>query len=292
MSENNFLSAKDLINEKILRDIILFLLLFFLILNQGWENLLLLLFPLVTFSFALFFNILGANKWRTEFKSSQLLYNPLGSEKKNGNRLNFSTLFQLILIFWIGHESIFHPQLIEGYSLYFMTIFVFIYSFGFCWIFLDLWKYARTELIFGTLTYEEAKLNKNNLDYVLSFLKVKNFKRINHINVAFLLLINILNILFSYLAAYGNFLAFDYVLPGTGIESSDPVNLTLITYMTLIIPPLLMVFLFMVVYKDINEIKSDKLQNVLAPLPKNVQLKISENLKLVNSKIRLENKIE
>ena len=146
MSEEKDLSVRDLLNEHIVRDLILFLLLFFLVMNQEWENVLLLIFPLVSFSFSFVFSIINANKWRTEFESSHLIYNPLGSEKRISERLQFCTLAQLILLFWIGAESFYRPQLMDDYYFYFISVFVFLYTFGFFWMFLDMWKHGRTEI--------------------------------------------------------------------------------------------------------------------------------------------------
>ena len=71
MSEDNnnnfYLSIKDLINETLGRDLIIFSFLFLLVITQVWENISLLLFPLITFAFSVFFRIVNTNKWRTEF---------------------------------------------------------------------------------------------------------------------------------------------------------------------------------------------------------------------------------
>jgi len=110
MSEHNikefFLPFRNLIRESLIRDIIIFTFIFILTNTQGWDGIFLILFPLITFGFSLFFRIINTNKWRTEFENSLIIYNPLGLESKHANRLFFSALFQLILIFWIGAESL------------------------------------------------------------------------------------------------------------------------------------------------------------------------------------------
>ena len=137
--KDHYLSLKDLISESLLRDLTLFSFLFLLIIAQAWDNIFLLLFPMVTFAFSLFFRIISGNKKRTEFQNSLIVYNPFGLERKNANRFFFSSLFQLILIFWLGAESLYNSHEVEGYYPYFIGIFIFSYTFGFYWIFIDIY---------------------------------------------------------------------------------------------------------------------------------------------------------
>ncbi|GAI87830.1 unnamed protein product [marine sediment metagenome] len=128
MSEDNnnfYLTIKDLINETLIRDLVIFSFLFLLVITQVWENITLLLFPLVTFAFSIFFRIININKWRTEFENPTIAYNPLGLEKKHANRLFFTALFQLILIFWLGAESLYNPHIIDSYFPYFSGLLIF-----------------------------------------------------------------------------------------------------------------------------------------------------------------------
>ena len=119
-NNNHYLSLKDMISESLLRDSILFTFLFLLILTQWWENILLLLFPLFTFTFSLFFRILSSNKLKTEFNNSLIIYNPLGLERKSANRFFYCTLFQLILLFWIGGESLYNSHIVQNYFSFFL----------------------------------------------------------------------------------------------------------------------------------------------------------------------------
>ena len=158
MSENNYISSRELISESLIRDVILFLFLFLLVLAQDWDNIFLLLFPLIMFSFAVFFKILYTIKNSAKLDNSYIIYNPLGSEKVYSHRLNFCALLQLLLLFWFGAESLYHPQLIGNYFIYFISIFIFLYTFGFNWIFFDLWEYSKIEI----LTEENSKGNLQN----------------------------------------------------------------------------------------------------------------------------------
>ncbi|MHA2183040.1 MAG: hypothetical protein ACXAAH_16605, partial [Promethearchaeota archaeon] len=139
MSEDNikefFLPLRVLATESFIRDVIIFTFLFILVNTQGWNDIFLLIFPIVTFGFSLFFRIINSNKWRTEFENSFIIYNPMGLERKHANRLMFSALFQLILLFWLGAESLYNPHVVEGFFLYFNLLFFFLFSFGFLWIF-------------------------------------------------------------------------------------------------------------------------------------------------------------
>ena len=54
----------------------------------------------------------------------------------------------------------------------------------------------------------------------------------------------------------------------------------------LIISPTLSVYFLIMNYKFINNISIDKLNKIIEPLPKNLQIKIIENLKSLNKSIK------
>ncbi|MEJ2279497.1 MAG: hypothetical protein P8Y70_17405 [Candidatus Lokiarchaeota archaeon] len=81
MSEDNYLSVREIFNEALIRDVILFVSLFIFSITQNWDNIFLFIFPLISFGFALFFRILSTNKWRLFIKENMMIYNPMGSEK-------------------------------------------------------------------------------------------------------------------------------------------------------------------------------------------------------------------
>lgn len=292
MSSKNKLEFKDLISESLLRDLILFSFLFVLVIAQDWDNILLLLFPLITFVFALFFKIIDTIRHKSKIKNSLIIYNPLGSEKISSNRLIFSTFFQLILLFWFGAESLYHPQLIDNYYIYFISIFIFLYTFGFYWIFIDSWKYSKIELITENKNDRDSQEIPENLDNVISFLKIKNFKIISIINLLVFIILNALNIIFAYLTINKLMSGFEYNLPGTGFENSEPIVLSFIIYGIIATPPLITIFFLIINYKDINNFNREKLNSLLKSLPKSTQNKIIENLILLNedfkNKLRLE----
>ncbi|MHA2281282.1 MAG: hypothetical protein ACXAC5_10555 [Promethearchaeota archaeon] len=300
MSEDNitefFLPFRDLIRESVIRDIIIFTFIFILVNTQGWDNIFFLLFPLITFAFSLFFRIINTNKWRIEFENKPIIYNPLGLERKHANRLMFSALFQLILLFWIGAESLYNPHLVGGYFLYFNLLFFFSFSFGFFWIFIDLWKYSRIEIISDEIPNEKPssyKSNHNtNNDNVLSFLNTKNFRKISIINFLVFIILNILHLLLTLLLLIDFSPGIPFNLPGTGSMGSEPITITLLFYIILIFSPLLATVSLILTYRDINKINRDNLEKIIKTLHPNIQIKIIENLKALNNKIRDQLQIE
>ncbi|UCD00776.1 MAG: hypothetical protein JSV23_07770 [Promethearchaeota archaeon] len=289
-TEDHYLSLKDILSESLLRDLVLFTFLFLLIITQTWDNILLLLFPLITFAFSLFFRIICSNKKRIEFQNSLVIYNPLGLERKNANRLFFSSLFQLILIFWLGAESLYNPHLVEGYYPYFTGIFIFSYTFGFFWIFIDLWKYSRLEILTKHLKdeitqYDDSQFS-NDLRNVISFLKLKNFKIFSFAVFIIFIILNIINVIILLLLNYDS-IGILLFLPGSQI-----MTLSFMFYGFLVISPTLTAILLILNYMATNNFSREKLDSIIEPLPRNMQIKIIENLKALNSKIKEQLKSE
>lgn len=281
MSEKNnkqeFLLLRELLNESLLRDLIIFVIFYLFILAQSWENIFLLLFPLITYIFSLFFRLINANKWRLSIYDNTITYNPLGLEKKHANRLIFTTVLQLILLFWIGGESYYHPQLIQTYDFFFNIIFNFIYTFGFYWILIDIWKYSK-------ITIETKSSIEGNSEILVNKLDLKNFKLIYLVNLATFILLNILNLVIVTLIEINNFPGITYTLPGTGIESSLPLKISLYSLLIVVVSPLIAILLFYLIYKKISNINPSELIEELQLLPESEQNKLIETLKNINNK--------
>ncbi len=81
-------------------------------------------------------------------------------------------------------------------------------------------------------------------------------------------------------------------MPGTGSGGSEPITVSFITYAILIISPALSAVFLVLNYKGINNINIDKLNEILKTIPKNIQIKILENLKTLSSKIKDQLKTE
>jgi hypothetical protein len=238
---------------------------------QTWDNIFLLLFPLISFGFSLFFKIINTNKLSLEIEGIQITYNPLGLEKKHANRLNFITFFQLILLFWIGGESLYHPQLIDTYNLFFNLAFIFSFTFGFFWILTDVWKFAQITI----------RLNDGDL---ISPLKWKVYRMLTIINLVLFVLINSLNLIFTVFLENNAFLRFTHSLPGTGIESSLPLRISIIPFITIWISPTITILLLFIVYKSLNNITLSDLRKSFEEMPNEKRKLIVKNFEKINKK--------
>lgn len=278
MSENNsekdFLKLREILSESILRDVILFTILYLFILAQSWTNIFLLLFPIITFSFSLFFRTINSNKHRILLESNIIVYNPLGLEKKHANRLNFTSILQLVLLFWIGAESYYHPQLIEIYDLFFNLCYPFFFTFGFFWILIDIWKYSKITI----------ELNDDDPEKLLSFLNVQKFKLLSVVNLGSFILLNFLNILFTLFLENSNLLGFSHFLPGTGVENSLPLELPITYFFIIWMSPLIACLLLFLIYKDINNFNRTEFSNYLNELPEKSRNRLIQNFGDINKK--------
>lgn len=296
MKQEEYINLRSFLSEKIVRNLVIFSFLFLLTIGQGWDNIFLFLFPLITFAFSLVFSIIAQNKYLTQFSQSYINYNPLGAEIKHANRLNFCALLQLIVLFWYGSESLYHPQLVDNYYLYFMILFIFLYTLGFYWIFIDLWKYSRIEIIlhdidFSTEVWESEEMTEK-LEYLLSYLNLKEFKTFSALSFLTFFLCNIVNLVFTFLIQFEIIEGYSYSLPGTGIENSEPIIISIILILILIIPPLIAFLFFFKSYRTINALDQKRFHELLTPLPKNVQVKIIENLKILHKNIEKQMNLE
>ncbi|MFX1455566.1 MAG: hypothetical protein ACFFDB_09360 [Promethearchaeota archaeon] len=294
MSEDNekdfFLPFKDLIQESFIRDIIIFTFIFILVNTQGWYDIFLLLFPLTTFGFAMFFRIINSNRWRTRFEDSYIIYNPLGLEKKHANRLSCSALFQLILLFWLGAESLYNPHIVAEYFLYFNLLFFFMYSFGFFWIFIDLWNYSRLEIVFEKDVRKKSTVNKSNnppeKKQMLSFLNIQKAWVISMGNLLWFIILNLLNVILAIFIVSIPSLGIPKILPGTGIMSSESLRIPLTFYILLFGSPFLATASLYLNYREINKFTQDDLTKIIKNYPRDIQIQIIENLKGINKKIK------
>jgi len=295
MDEKNdySLQIKDIISESLIRDLVLFTLLFLLVVSQNWESILLLLFPLITFTFSLFFRIISSSKSSSSFN---IIYNPLGLEKKNANRLFFSAILQLVLVFWLGSESLYNSHLVDRYYLYFIGIYIFIYSFGFFWIFTDIWKYSKIEIITSKLDDYVIKQNEiefaADLNNVVAFLNLKYFRSISIINLLVFIILNILNILSFVLIDSDSISGFQLSLPGSNNVGSKPLIVPFLFYGFLLISPLLTITLLVLNNTQISKFNLEKFNEIITPLPRNLQIKIVESLEALNTKMKEKLRVE
>ncbi|TFG00755.1 MAG: hypothetical protein EU541_01410 [Promethearchaeota archaeon] len=283
-SSGYYLTVKQLFTESVIGYLVLFTLLFLLTLAQNWINIFLFIFPIITFSFALFFKLIDVNKWRTQFEGSPIVYNPLGSEKNNANRFNVISLLLMIFLMWTGYESIVHPQLIQSYTLFFMLIYFFLYTFSFFILFFDMWKYSQIKL-----SYEKKGNKKNkeveNYEKIIRFLKIKKFRIISYLNITFFILLNLLNLLFSFLTYFKIIPGYSLTLPGTGLENSKPLILPYTFFIGLILPPFYATVFLLFIYKDINQLRIEDLEDIIKDFSKNMRILILENFQILNKNL-------
>jgi len=98
--------------------------------------------------------------------------------------------------------------------------------------------------------------------------------------------LNVLNILYSITILYDLNLGINFYLPGTGTESSGPLQITIISPFILGISPMLTAFLLIFIYKDINSLTIDNLNQVLKEIPDNLKQQTINNLKNLNKKFK------
>ncbi|MBN1800341.1 MAG: hypothetical protein JW891_02485 [Candidatus Lokiarchaeota archaeon] len=290
MTDDNYIPLRKFFNESLLKDLALFSLLFFLILSQEWQDIILVVFPLITFTISLFFRFVGSNKWKlSKTVDFAITYSPFGSEIKHASRLFYCTIIQLILLFWIGAESLYRPQLLDSFSLVFTGAFSFAYSFGFYWIFLDLWKHGKIAVVtrksFQNNLNISFKEDGKDVETVLRALKVKKFKSVSLGSLLILFLLNFLNLMFL-LASLGgkNQLGIKTSLPGTVAGVSGSIIIPYSTIICLIVSPAAAIIFLISIYKDIKMLKDKVLDKVLSSLPDSFREEIKREIQSIQNK--------
>jgi hypothetical protein len=86
------------------------------------------------------------------------------------------------------------------------------------------------------------------------------------------------------LTEINDFLGIMYTLPGTGIESSLPLKISISSFLIIVISPLITILLFYLIYKNISKINPSELIDKLQLLPESKQNNIIETLKNINNK--------
>ena len=286
MKENNtdedYLPLKEFLNENLLRDLIIFVVLFLFILTQSWNDLFFLIYPIILFTFSLIFRIINTNKWRIYLENGMIIYNPIGSEKKFADRLYFSSILLLILLFWIGSESTYHPQLIDDYNFYFNILFLLIYTFGFYWMFIDIWKNAKLEVFDNNEQDQEIKR-------VISSLGRKKSIQLSIFNLFIFIILNGLSFLVSFLIEINLIPYLPYNLPGTGIEGSLPFEISIVHLLILIISPIITIFFLLLIYHNIQDFDIEIFNNELQSLSESRRKEILFNLSQLNKKFNYGN---
>ena len=209
-----------------------------------------------------------------------IYYNPIGIESKNANRLIFISLLQSILLFWIGAESIYHPQLIDDFSLYFNIVYFLIYSFGFFWIFLGIWNDCK-------IVIDLSNFEVNNLEVkkiIISELKFNKIRLISYFNIIVFILLNLINVILILFNLLGINMNITEILPGTGIEDSEPLYVPYTVLIIMIAFPLLTIIFLKIIYDEVSFFSEIEIKSEISNLPLELQTQIIENLKHINKK--------
>ena len=126
----------------------------------------------------------------------------------------------------------------------------------------------------------------------VSFLRIKNFRLIALINLSIFIALNLINSILIITSNQDSLFRIQLNLPGTGSGGSDPMTISSLIYFILLISPLFATISLILTYRDVNDFSREKLDKVLEPLPKNIQIIIIEHLKALDKKIKDQLNIE
>ncbi|MEJ2252380.1 MAG: hypothetical protein P8Y97_22305, partial [Candidatus Lokiarchaeota archaeon] len=175
----------------------------------------------------------------------------------------------------------------DNYFPYFVLFFTFIYTFGYFWIFIDLWKFSGVKVKFKKTDNKiDEKINAYyDTNILISYLSLQKYKIIAILSLIIFLIMNIYNLFSTILHLIPNFFKFQIYLPGTGIEGSLPIIMNFFTYIILILPPLFTIISLYYIYRKITLFSREKLDHSLSNLPNELQEEIIQNLTSINEKI-------
>lgn len=273
-------SFRVLFHKDILLKVAIFLGGYVLILSQNWVSLSLILCPVISFGFALFFQIISNNKKITELKKSSIVFSPIGEERTNSNILVICSYLNLALVFIMGLDSFVHPQLIDNYFLLFLTVIVFIYGFGFFFLII---RVLSTGKVLMTPNEKSDLINKdplNNPERVISFVKVGAFKKISIINLAIFASTLALTLSLSYLTFDDILPGLSFYHPGTGLEASQPVSISIMLYIDIMVSPIVSCWLLYSTYHKVATISDASVERTTKDLSKDLKKKIEHDLSI------------
>ena len=284
MTEKFHLNSVQLLFHKdILLKIGIFAIGFILILVQNWISLSLILCPLILFGFSLFFQILFHNATITELKDSVILYSPFGEVKKISDIVLIFSYVELILVFFMGYDSLIHPQLIDNYFLLFLTPTIFLYEFGFFLVLNKSLNSAKIEIFLNNKNNNPIDKSSENNRFFLSFIKFNRFKTLSLLNIASFVIILALTLSLSYLSFLGLIPGLYFYHPGTGLEGSQPVVISFMLYIGIIFHPIFSGWIFYQIYKEIVNFSEESIERTTKNLPEDVKKKVLFNLSIYRS---------
>ncbi|MHA1727480.1 MAG: hypothetical protein ACTSWY_01955 [Promethearchaeota archaeon] len=286
-------------NESFLRPTIIFAIFYVFILMENWSDIILLLIPIITYVMFTFFKIVDVSKEHTIVNGSKISFNPIGNEKIIANRLFFCLLLEMILIFAMGTESIFHPQLINDYFIYYVIPLVLIYIFSLYYMFYDVGFSANIELLLKDELHDDLggyksnkltdKKKKKKDGELISYLNLSEYKKI-HTVVRFICIS--LGLMWVILSLLGNFGIIPLSIipnilisvPGTRLLGGSSVEVSTFIYICIFAFPICFVIITARIYQLIAKIDNNALQSIIAGFPKMQQKKIIKTLEFYTTR--------
>ena len=131
-----------------------------------------------------------------------------------------------------------------------------------------------------------------DLNNVVAFLNLKYFRSISIINLLVFIILNILNILSFVLIDSDSISGFQLSLPGSNNVGSEPLIVPFLFYGFLLISPLLTITLLVLNNTQISNFNLEKFNEIITPLPRNLQIKIVESLEALNTKMKEKLRVE
>jgi len=163
----------------------------------------------------------------------------------------------------------------------FIIIFIFIYTFTYFWIFIDIWNYCH---IIIDITKYNVNIEKENINHntFIHNINLRKIKLILYLSMSLFLILNAFNWLFTFLTYNAYIPGYNFILPGTGIESSQPLLLHFIFYPLLLISPIFTIILLFLVYRESHNINPESLKKFLNSMSENLKILILEKFRTLN----------
>ena len=174
--EQEKLSVRQLLrSEKLLREILLFGILFGALILQGWTDFLLLTFPILIFSIAIFVRALEIGQ-EANYAGMNTPLSTVGLGEKIATRVEFAGILTFLTVMIEGYESLARPQMSAMLAPFFLEILLVTYLLGFYWLFTGIQTepdYKLPRVLDGAYT-----THTSNEDLPLLRLKIASYSTI------------------------------------------------------------------------------------------------------------------
>lgn len=288
-------------DEKFLRSSLVFLVFYIFILLQKWRSILFLLVPLITYVLFVFFKGIDILKNRTQVQQFNIKFNPIGNEKIIASRLYFCLLLEIIIVFAMGAESLYHPQLIGDYFIYYVIPLILIYIFSMYYPLYDLGFYAKIEIELKNElnSGSETEFEVNSSDRItdsedidsdnenssmrkkelLTYLNFKKFGSISTMTRICFVILAIGWLLFQMLTILNFFPGIPVYIPGSVIPQGSPLYISYFVYVCIIAVPIIIYIVINRTHSVISGLDFEELKKIISKFPEHQQQKIIRTLK-------------